>query len=96
MKASSCATVDERRTTASFSNAGVPLRLALHPPAVPLPLVSNTLPVESSTTTPPGLQKPAPCPGVTYGGREAPPLVGTANTQPWYAPQSPARPPKGT
>src|SRR5713101_6193191 len=62
MKESSCATVADRRTTASFSNAGVPSRLALHPPEVPLPLVSKTLPVESSTTTPPAAQKPAPCP----------------------------------
>ena len=66
MNASSCARVDERRTTASFSYTGTPdwcpvwIGPWLHPLAVPLPLVSKTLPVESSTTTPPAAQKPAP------------------------------------
>src|SRR2546429_10015858 len=88
MQASSCASVADRRTTASFSKTGVPCvsggigALALHPLPVPLPEVTKTLPVMSSTTTPPAAQKPAPIPGVSYHLTAPVPLVGTAKTQP--------------
>src|SRR5689334_4893244 len=79
-KKSSWAMVAESLTIASFSYVGVPSPLALQPKDVPLPEVSNTLPVLSSTTTPPALQNPAPCPGVWYQLLTGAPLVGTATT----------------
>src|SRR3982751_4504855 len=75
-KASWCARVTgASRTIASFSNAGVPLELALQPEPVPLPVETKTLPVLSSITTPPADQMPMPCPGVRYGVPTTPPVL---------------------
>src|SRR6202171_6180792 len=65
--ASSRARVADSRITALFSKTGVPSPLAAHPlpGGMAFPELMNSLPVESSTTTPPAAQNPEPDPEVT-------------------------------